>query len=87
VPRSIEGVKIAALFSETRSGKVRINLRAEDDVNILPLAKFLGGGGHAQAAGAILECGFDQIVARVRTLSLGYLNNPAGLPVQEPLTK
>ncbi len=86
VPRSIEGVKIAALFSETRSGKVRINLRAEDDINILPLAKFLGGGGHAQAAGAILEGGFDQIVTRVMNLSLEYLNNPAGLPVQEPLT-
>jgi phosphoesterase RecJ-like protein len=87
VPRSIEGVKIAALFSETQSGKVRINLRAEDEVNILPLAKFLGGGGHAQAAGAILEGNFKEIVARVRSLSLDYLNNPAGLPVQESLIK
>jgi bifunctional oligoribonuclease and PAP phosphatase NrnA len=80
VPRSIEGVKIAALFSETRSGKVRINLRAEDDINILPLAKFLGGGGHAQAAGAILEGGFQEIVTRVMNLSIGYLNDPDSLP-------
>jgi phosphoesterase RecJ-like protein len=80
VPRSIEGVKIAALFSETHSGKVRINLRAEDDINILPLAKFLGGGGHAQAAGAIMEGGFQEIVDRVMELSIGYLNDPDSLP-------
>ena len=83
VPRSIEGVKIAALFSETHSGKVRVNLRAEDDINILPLAKFLGGGGHAQAAGAILEGGFQEVVTRVMNLSIGYLNDPDSLSKNE----
>jgi phosphoesterase RecJ-like protein len=80
VPRSIDGVKIAALFSETKLGQVRINLRAEDEINILPLAKYLGGGGHAQAAGAIIDGSLQEITDRVRTLAIAYLEDPASLP-------
>jgi len=83
VPRSIDGVKIAVLFSETRPGLVRINLRAEDDINILPLAKFLGGGGHAQAAGATQHGNFDDVVRLVTQTTVEYLDNPDGLPQKE----
>lgn len=55
VPRSIDGVKIAILFSERKPGLVRMNIRSEDGLNILPLAKGLGGGGHAHATGVIME--------------------------------
>lgn len=70
VPRSINGVKIAALFSETKPGQVRINLRSEDEINILPLARYLGGGGHAQAAGAIIEGSLQEIADRVGNLAI-----------------
>lgn len=83
VPRSINGVKIAVLLTETKPGTVRVNLRAEDDVNILPLARFLGGGGHAQAAGAIMEGALDDVVKRVTTLAVEYLDNPARVEVNE----
>jgi phosphoesterase RecJ-like protein len=76
VPRSIEGVKIAVLFSETKPGVVRINFRAEDDVNILPLAKYFGGGGHAQASGAT-QCGsIDEVARRVMKVAVASLDHP-----------
>jgi len=65
IPRSIAGVKIAFLFSEPAPGKVRINARSEDGINILPLIKSLGGGGHAQAAGAIMTGRVDQVIDAV----------------------
>jgi len=68
VPRSIDGVRIAILFSEPVAGTVRMNFRSDEDLNILPLARSLGGGGHAQAAGLIkagrLADMVDMIVSR-----------------------
>jgi phosphoesterase RecJ-like protein len=81
IPRSIDGVKIAALFSETRSHKTRINLRAEDDVNLLPLANYFGGGGHAQSAGVIQEGDFDAIIETVKKLTIEFLDNPSAFTV------
>jgi bifunctional oligoribonuclease and PAP phosphatase NrnA len=88
VPRSIDGVKIAALLTETRRGTVRINLRAEDQINILPLAQSLGGGGHAQAAGAVVDGTFSEVVARITALALRYLDDPssAGDKIQPPVS-
>ena len=76
VPRSIEGIKLAAFFSETKPGTVRINLRAEDRLNILPLARQLGGGGHAQAAGAVVEGALAEVMDRVQTLAVAFLDGP-----------
>lgn len=79
VPRSIQGVKIAILFSETKPGAVRINLRAEDEINILPLAKSLDGGGHAQAAGATQHGPFDDVVRQVTKIAIESLDHPESL--------
>lgn len=51
IPRSLAGIKIALLFSEGEPGIVRINLRGEGRISVLPLAQQYGGGGHAQSAG------------------------------------
>ncbi len=75
IPRSIDEVKIAALFSEVAPGRIRINLRANDEVNLLPLAKSLGGGGHAQAAGIITTGEMDEVIERVKSAVIEYLNN------------
>jgi phosphoesterase RecJ-like protein len=82
VPRSIASTKVAILFSETKPGTVRINLRAEDELNILPLARFLGGGGHAQAAGATQHGTMAEVVERVCRISLESLDNPAILQAE-----
>ena len=52
--RSIQGVKVAALFREEKDG-VRVNLRSRNGIDVGALATSFGGGGHATAAGLTLE--------------------------------
>jgi len=65
VPRSLDGVRLAMLFSEGRSGKTRINFRSSGSVTVTDLAAEFGGGGHAQASGAILDSGLREAIDRV----------------------
>lgn len=65
IPRALNGIRMAILFSEGKPNRVRVNLRGEGGVNVLDLAKELGGGGHRTAAGAVVEGGLDAVVADV----------------------
>ncbi len=65
VVRSIEGVKLAILFTEANQGKIRMNFRGERGVSALALAKEFGGGGHYASAGAILPGSIEEITDRV----------------------
>jgi phosphoesterase RecJ-like protein len=49
--RSVRGTRIVALFKELSDGKVRVSLRSRDGFEVGPIARKLGGGGHALAAG------------------------------------
>jgi len=73
VVRAIEGVRVAILFSEGRKGKVRMNFRGERGISVLELAQQFGGGGHGQAAGAILDGTVPQVVERVIPAALDYV--------------
>lgn len=75
VPRSLDGVELAMLFSEGRKGKTRINFRSSGDLVVLPLAQEFGGGGHAQAAGAILDCSLEQAVDKVIHRAIAYMKD------------
>lgn len=65
IPRSIEGIAVAVLFSEGERGKVRMNFRGERGVSILELATRFGGGGHHAAAGARMTGTLDTVVPEV----------------------
>jgi len=65
VPRSLDGVRLAMLFTEGRRGKTRINFRGSGNVTVVELATEFGGGGHSQAAGAVLDCGLEETIDRV----------------------
>jgi len=65
VPRSLDGVQLAMLFTEGRKGKTRINFRSSGKVTVLALAEQFKGGGHIQAAGAILDATLADAVAVV----------------------
>ncbi len=52
--RSITGVEVAILFSETADEQCRIGFRSRGDVNVSELAGLLGGGGHRAASGATI---------------------------------
>ncbi|MEJ5186426.1 MAG: bifunctional oligoribonuclease/PAP phosphatase NrnA [Candidatus Geothermincolales bacterium] len=53
--RTIKGGKVVALFKELEDGRVRVSLRSRDDMPVGPIARKLGGGGHAMAAGYTTE--------------------------------
>jgi len=75
IPRSLEGADIAILFSEGLPGSVRINIRGEGDVDVLPFAEAFGGGGHRRSAGtSIKNEPFDAVVERVVGRAVAYLS-------------
>jgi len=49
--RSVEGVRIAAVFRETEKGSFRVSLRSKHGINIALVAKEFNGGGHHNSAG------------------------------------
>ena len=53
--RSIKGVEISMMIMETSVDSCRINFRSKGKFVVNDLAKYLGGGGHAYAAGAKVE--------------------------------
>ncbi len=65
IPRSIEGVAVAILFSEGDRGTIRMNFRGERGVSVLELAQQFGGGGHHAAAGAKIEGTMESVTAQV----------------------
>ncbi len=72
VPRSLDGVQLAMLFTEGRKGKTRINFRSSGAVTVVELAAEFKGGGHSQAAGAILDCGLGEAIDRVVPRAVEY---------------
>ncbi len=82
VPRSLQGTRLAMLFTEGVRGKTRINFRGEAGVPVLELAKGFGGGGHTAAAGAIIEGIPSEVVARVLPEAEAYLNRTRKLKIE-----
>jgi len=73
IPRSIEGIAVAILFTEGEPGKVRMNFRGERGVPVLELATRFGGGGHRASAGARLTGTLEEVTARVLPVALDYV--------------
>ena len=71
----IEGVKNGATLKETRDGHVKISLRTDPgDLNASAVCALLGGGGHAAAAGAMVEGSMEQVRQRV-IQAIGQVRN------------
>lgn len=73
VPRSLDGVQLAMLFSEGKKGKTRINFRGSGQVTVVELAGEFGGGGHQQAAGAVLDCSLEETINKVVPRATEYI--------------
>ncbi|MGD8454287.1 MAG: DHH family phosphoesterase [Phycisphaerae bacterium] len=73
VPRSIEGIKVAILFTEGDPGKIRMNFRGEQGVSVLELAQQFGGGGHHASAGARIEGTLEEVQERVLTAARAFV--------------
>lgn len=55
----IEGVDCALTVRELATGQSKISLRTGERINATEACRLLGGGGHAQAAGATLDCSLE----------------------------
>jgi phosphoesterase RecJ-like protein len=70
--RSIEGVEVAVLFRD-EDGKVKVNLRSKDKINVSEVARRFGGGGHIRAAGAVFHDNIENVQKKVVAEVLKYL--------------
>ena len=65
--RLVSGVEVALLFREEGS-RIRVSLRSKGRADVNAIARELGGGGHAAAAGLVLE-GTTLAEAKARVLA------------------
>jgi bifunctional oligoribonuclease and PAP phosphatase NrnA len=65
---SIIGVEVGLLFMEQPQGGVKVSFRSKGGVNVGQVAEFLGGGGHAPAAGAIVHEPLEEVRDKVLKL-------------------
>ena len=71
----IEGVKNGVTLKETGDGHVKISLRTDPgDLNASAVCALLGGGGHAAAAGAMVQ-GTMEEVRRMVIGAIGQVRN------------
>ncbi len=64
-PRSIAGVRMALLFRQIASGRIKVSFRSIGRVDVAAFAHRFGGGGHQKAAGASLEGSIADVQVRV----------------------
>ena len=83
VPRALNGVRLALLFTEGVKGKTRINFRGEPGVPVLELAALFGGGGHSESAGAVVTGPLPEVVARVLPKAEEHLDRIEGRPLEK----
>ncbi len=62
---SVEDAKIAVLFIEKENGKIDVGLRSRVGYDVSSIATRLGGGGHKQAAGVLLDGPLSTVRERV----------------------
>jgi len=60
-PRSLEGVEVAIFFRQVRLDAVKVGFRSKGLVDVGTLASVLGGGGHHNAAGVLVEGDIDAV--------------------------
>jgi phosphoesterase RecJ-like protein len=64
-PRSIRGVEVALFFRQVGPSVFKVGLRSKGKVDVGALARDLGGGGHHNAAGAIVEGSSEEIRSNI----------------------
>jgi bifunctional oligoribonuclease and PAP phosphatase NrnA len=67
--RSVKGVEVAVLFRQTAAEQYKISLRSKGRIDLTAMAQSLGGGGHKNAAGGVMDGGLEKIKALVLDLA------------------
>ncbi len=63
--RAVKGVEVAVLFRQTGPNQYKVSFRSKGRVDVSRAAQSLGGGGHKNAAGCVLDGAFEEIRNRV----------------------
>ncbi len=61
---SIEGVRVALIFTETARG-TKVSFRSKGDFHVNEWARAFGGGGHRNASGAYVRRPLEEVIGRV----------------------
>ena len=67
--RTIKGVEVAIMIYEQNVQSCRINFRSKGKFKVNGIANELGGGGHAFAAGAMLEGSLSELTTKIVSIS------------------
>jgi phosphoesterase RecJ-like protein len=72
-PRSIGGTRLAVFFRDLGHDKVKVSFRSTGDVDVNKFAKQFAGGGHARAAGALIEGDLEVVRHKVIAAAREFL--------------
>ncbi len=73
LPRTVNGVEISIMFTETKQGLAKASFRSRGNIPINELAQQFGGGGHKFAAGAALSVPLEPAIKTVVAAAKQYL--------------
>jgi len=76
-PRSIGGTRLAVFFRDLGHDKVKVSFRSTGDVDVNKFAKQFAGGGHARAAGALIEGDLEVVRRKVIAAAREFLRTEA----------
>lgn len=65
IPRTVKGVDIAMLYSQTGEKQFKLSLRSKGNINVEKIARIFGGGGHINAAACRIEGNIETIKSQV----------------------
>ena len=71
--RTIQGVEVSLMIFEQNKTSCRINFRSKGNYSVNNIAKSLGGGGHAFAAGAVIEGSLHQVQFKAVNASINSI--------------
>ncbi|MEE9912184.1 MAG: bifunctional oligoribonuclease/PAP phosphatase NrnA [Deltaproteobacteria bacterium] len=65
IPRTVKGIDIAILYTQTGEKQFKLSLRSKGKVNVEKIARKFGGGGHINAAACRMEGDIESIKSQV----------------------
>lgn len=65
IPRTVKGVDIAMLYSQTGEKQFKLSLRSKGHINVEKIARRFGGGGHINAAACRIDGNIETIKSQV----------------------
>ena len=72
--RLLSEVEVFLLFKKLEKGKVRVNFRSRNYVDVNHIAQFFGGGGHKRASGTTIEGSLETVEKKVISFVKRYTN-------------